>query len=235
MRKVTLSILAGAAAFAFAMPASGAVTLAPINGPNLDTQIHASKTNTTTNATVVYGSTASGGQSADVQFTANTAVDITENGAGFASISDTPGGGTFTQLIINPTTDFSALQFSVQLVDAGFLLVEYMLDNSGVWLTPTGTDPVSQGNMQLVDYQVTATAGESLGALRLTTCASAVSCSTATGGNGVGIFLEKQNSINLLTTTPPVPEPSTWAMMLVGFGAAGYSLRRRKRVALQAA
>ena len=34
----------------------------------------------------------------------------------------------------------------------------------------------------------------------------------------------------------PVPEPATWAMMLVGFGAAGYSLRRRRRVrALQAA
>lgn len=29
-----------------------------------------------------------------------------------------------------------------------------------------------------------------------------------------------------------VPEPSTWAMMLVGFGAVGFSLRRRSRVAL---
>ncbi len=33
-----------------------------------------------------------------------------------------------------------------------------------------------------------------------------------------------------------VPEPSTWAMMLIGFGAAGASMRRRKRVfAMQAA
>ncbi|MCA1654339.1 MAG: PEPxxWA-CTERM sorting domain-containing protein [Sphingomonadales bacterium] len=30
------------------------------------------------------------------------------------------------------------------------------------------------------------------------------------------------------TLAAGVPEPGTWAMMLVGFGAAGYSLRRRR-------
>ena len=35
--------------------------------------------------------------------------------------------------------------------------------------------------------------------------------------------------------TGAVPEPGTWAMMLLGFGAVGYSLRRRKRPALAAA
>jgi hypothetical protein len=29
-------------------------------------------------------------------------------------------------------------------------------------------------------------------------------------------------------TTPAVPEPSTWAMMLLGFGAIGFAMRRRK-------
>ena len=31
------------------------------------------------------------------------------------------------------------------------------------------------------------------------------------------------------STVAPVPEPSTWAMMLVGFGAIGASMRRRRR------
>jgi len=31
---------------------------------------------------------------------------------------------------------------------------------------------------------------------------------------------------------PVVPEPSTWAMMLVGFGAVGYAMRRRQRTAV---
>jgi hypothetical protein len=36
-------------------------------------------------------------------------------------------------------------------------------------------------------------------------------------------------------TFAPVPEPATWAMMLAGFGAVGYSLRRKKAYRLQQA
>lgn len=32
-----------------------------------------------------------------------------------------------------------------------------------------------------------------------------------------------------LSTAPRVPEPATWAMMIVGFGAAGVAMRRRRR------
>ena len=30
------------------------------------------------------------------------------------------------------------------------------------------------------------------------------------------------------TVSPAVPEPATWAMMLLGFGAAGFAMRRRR-------
>ena len=37
------------------------------------------------------------------------------------------------------------------------------------------------------------------------------------------------NAIGVFSTPPAVPEPATWGMMLMGFGAAGYAMRRRRR------
>lgn len=47
--------------------------------------------------------------------------------------------------------------------------------------------------------------------------------STGTDGRGSAVGVP---------TTPPVPEPATWAMMLLGFGAVGYSIRRRRKAPL---
>ena len=48
-----------------------------------------------------------------------------------------------------------------------------------------------------------------------------------TGGHG-GIF-EGSVTYNFTSAVPPVPEPSTWAMLLIGFGSLGYVGARRKR------
>ena len=42
---------------------------------------------------------------------------------------------------------------------------------------------------------------------------------TITGGTGI-----------LRGISPAVPEPGTWALMLLGFGAVGVSMRRRRQV-----
>lgn len=34
-------------------------------------------------------------------------------------------------------------------------------------------------------------------------------------------------TVSIGNTTPAVPEPATWAMMILGFGVVGYSLRRK--------
>ena len=66
-----------------------------------------------------------------------------------------------------------------------------------------------------------------------------VTSNLAAGKNliGFGIFGTSPGPTYLddfLISTGAVPEPSTWAMMLLGFGAMGIALRRRRRL-LQAA
>ena len=51
-----------------------------------------------------------------------------------------------------------------------------------------------------------------------------VGASTLTSDRDDGFKLRQ---IMVLPQAPAVPEPATWAMMILGFGAIGYSLRRR--------
>ena len=37
-------------------------------------------------------------------------------------------------------------------------------------------------------------------------------------------------TVSAVTTSSPVPEPATWAMMMLGFGGAGYAMRRKPKV-----
>lgn len=56
---------------------------------------------------------------------------------------------------------------------------------------------------------------------------------SAAGGFNIDAFID--NLVFTTTappTTAPVPEPSTWAMILLGFGALGTAMRRRRRAAL---
>lgn len=45
----------------------------------------------------------------------------------------------------------------------------------------------------------------------------------------------KLSAISAQEQTPPVPEPATWATMILGFGAIGAAMRRRRVAALTAA
>ena len=57
--------------------------------------------------------------------------------------------------------------------------------------------------------------------------------------NGIGFETSPGTTITATTdfsaAVAPVPEPATWAMMLLGFAAVGVSLRTRRRDYLQAA
>jgi hypothetical protein len=48
--------------------------------------------------------------------------------------------------------------------------------------------------------------------------------------NGGGVQDFRQIRLDGFAAASAVPEPGTWAMMLVGFGAVGFSMRRRNAV-----
>ena len=42
----------------------------------------------------------------------------------------------------------------------------------------------------------------------------------------------QDGTTELVQVAEAVPEPATWAMMLLGFGAVGFAMRRRKQMEL---
>jgi PEP-CTERM motif len=226
MRRVLMAA-AAAAAIGLASPASAAVTFQNYNGPDLTTQIKASATDSTNNAPYVYGSTDNNGQSADVTFggfngsLANEAIHITgtNGGAGYASITDSTLNdiNNFYALIVDVTSsDFNQYMFSVQLVNEGTINVYYLL-SGGSW-NYASLDPAdpSAGIFQPAN-------GNNTYVLQ--------------GGVFTAIMIRstspikefKQQSITLGSIPAPLPEPGTWALMLLGFGGIGLALRRGRR------
>ena len=221
VRTILASTTVTAGILALSSPASAAVVLTDVNGPNLPTAIKASTTNTQNTNIVVFGCTLNNGQCDNVTFTGNTAMNITD-GAGYAQISDAAGGTSLTKIVSDPFQAFSAYQFSIQLLQAGSITVEYQLTGSAVWSLATFGDinnPFLQNANTNRDYQITANAGESLSALRL----------TSTGN----IDQFKQNSINLIPAVAAVPEPSTWMLMLLGMAGVGFTMRRKDKQTLR--
>ncbi len=53
--------------------------------------------------------------------------------------------------------------------------------------------------------------------------------------NDIGVSAGSSGAIISGQLQAAVPEPGTWAMMLLGFGAIGYSMRRRRKPILQLA
>jgi hypothetical protein len=208
MRRALITALA-TVAIGYATPALAGVTLNTLNG-NLSDKIKADEGDGLTHP-IVYGTDGAAPQ--DVSFTGNVDIAIT-GGSGFAEIDPGKGVTNFTQLVIDPTFDFVGYEFAFQTLDDANVTVEYMLASSpGVWHTITAggvSDPIFQAANGNNNYLVSST--DPLTELRLT--------------SDVGFKEVKQNAIIL---APGVPEPGTWALMLLGFAGVGVAMRRSRR------
>lgn len=250
MRRVLTLALASAAAIGLSSAANAAVTLTTATS-NFNTHITAQGNvpgdplSTINDVPIVYGT--DGTATSDVKFTGNTSIEITD-GNGFASISDAPGNNTlFQSLIIDPlVNDFTAFQFSVATLDNTWLLIQYATaadPNTFLNVTMGADDPPLKGVSNPfwsangnTDYTITSdsTTGP-LSKILIQTCGGTAPTKSSSGTpdcttfGSVGFSFIKQNSMIVATSTPGVPEPATWALMLLGFGGIGVAMRRGRK------
>jgi hypothetical protein len=205
-----------AAAIGFTTPAMAGVAIAVdgVPGTPLPYQIFGIKST----GNPVFGSSPSNTTVPNVTYTGNvaTTMDITQ---GFAQVNDTdPKNPSFNALIINPTEfDFSAMKFAVQLTAAANFDVYYLLSGSGLDPNDFGSytqlaDSFSQAASTDVNYLINGGSFDSI-MIRVTT-------------PNAFLFEVKQNSYDAIGG---VPEPATWAMMLLGFGGIGMVIRRSRK------
>jgi len=216
-----MAAAAAATVTGLASPAYAAAQISGTNGTPLANQIFGISSVSTT----VYGSSPSNSDPANVTFTCNTSCSM---GSGFAQINDpTPGTPDLYDVIINPTaTDFSEFKFSVQLTGTGIVVVYYLLAGS----------VLDQNNILSYTQQAGSYVGDGHNLNQLLSGANFTSFAIRTTAP-IAFFEIKQLSYDPVGIPPPVgsvPEPATWAMMLLGFGGIGMALRRSRRRGKQA-
>ncbi|MEQ1549492.1 MAG: PEPxxWA-CTERM sorting domain-containing protein [Chakrabartia sp.] len=214
MKIIGFSVAAALSA-ACLMPAAASATVVldphPFLGLPLDptAQIH---NNGTQNATTVFGHTVPG----NVGYTLTSPTTLESNGMGHATI----GGGwhTLTMTPTNVANAFSAIDFNLNVSGANRqnpFFADITLNHVGGAVTVF--DNISLG------YHIYGNAGETFSSITFTGWRNAAN-------TAVGNF-EDIRQIDVETvfpTTGAVPEPATWAMLLIGFGFAGSAMRRRR-------
>jgi len=231
-----MTALATGAALAFASPALAADANCPTctvvvdqTGKPLDYSIYGdpdSATNGTLNT--VLGSAPLNNGADNVTFTGNSALWISQ---GFAQVQDGGVQGNLFDLAINPNDLFSVFEFATQLEGtSGTVYVYYMLDgHSGAYNANNIADYFT-GCGGYCGLAGSYTSGKNDNANYLLSGGSFDGFLLATSDSSFSLFQAKQLSYEGVPNPPgAVPEPGTWALMLLGFAGVGMTLRSRRR------
>lgn len=176
----------------------------------------------------------------DVLFSSSDIIHNNGNTGGFAEVtspgpaSNKPGFSDLTIEALSPITGFSAIEFKLEipgpLTTPGLIIPnDYQTDftfDTRVFFSGGGyQDLLATLSADPHKFRVTAGAGEVISSIRLSNLVG-----TSTKNNEPTLIGSynfegiKQVSFDAAA----VPEPSTWAMMIMGFGTAGALLRRRR-------
>ena len=168
-----------------------------------------------TGQTTINGSINSGGSTFGVLFTSPTGELLNGEANGQANVSATDGLLNGLTFALTGGATFASATFNLnplpgnQTNEATSVIISYTLP-SGV----VGSFAVN-GNGQNF-FGIFGTAGERF---------TSVTFTANPGTTGISDMCQ----LRLSGVAAAVPEPGTWAMMLLGFGAAGVAIRRRKR------
>jgi hypothetical protein len=221
-----LYALGAASTLALASPGYTQVvtTTDQTTGTPLTDTIHESTSNSTDNASTVYGSTTQPGwNSQNVTFTGGTSQQLPgstgdshlgiTDGGGFASLTDASNDGALNlwSVVINPDQLFTDMKFAVQLTGEGTFDVYYLLSGAVSYVDAATFSTDNKGN---TNYLIDVTGG-TFDAIQI-----------VANGPNASLFEIKQISIN---TAAAVPEPATWGMMLLGFWGIGMGIRYNRR------
>jgi hypothetical protein len=202
MKRAVITAVAGIGLAIAAAPAHAAIVVCA-QGSSCVSDTTNVKLGDFTNAATVTGTVGVGGPL--VTFASTQGNLSTHPGAATVFAAD---GSLLTNLTFTILTGFTAAEFNLENGDPSSFLVT---------LTDSGGDTFSQTLTKLNGsniFNIVAPAG--------TTYTSGTF--TSSGGGFADL---KQLRVTLATAA--VPEPATWAMILLGFGGIAISLRRRRR------
>lgn len=217
MRKLMASMVVAAAAM---VPTGANATVSAWNGTGSnDTiswgQLGGSGTSVSPGVTV----TSSSGVNATVTNSTGGQMERLDQGSGWS--------GSFAngaQLLYNAATGALTLNFLTPVSAAGALIqTNYLVDFTATVTTNDGSSFDVAGNSSSCGCD----ANPFLGAFSSSANISSITFTTTNSVNSNDFAI---GSLQLIDgSVAAVPEPATWAMMIVGFGAIGLSMRHRKR------
>lgn len=115
--------------------------------------------------------------------------------------------------------------FDTDNIDFDVFLALFRSDFSLLTYNDDSSDPISDGNVLNSYIDTFLPQGNYF--LRVGACCRD-SAGQFEGTQFTGAYRLNVSVANAVTVDGAVPEPSTWAMMLVGFGAIGFAMRRKR-------
>ena len=221
MRRLSLTLAAATAAMGLATPAAAAITANPdVSGTPDAYQVFG----IAGTGNPVYGSAPNNTNTPSVTFDANvvTNMDI-KNGAAIVTDADAKTAPSWQWVLINPDLNFTDMKFDITLTGPGSVYVFYLLAGG-----PTG----DANTLANYSYCATCTFGADNNDNHIEFTGGTFNGLGLMASNGVTILSVKQISFD--PAPGAVPEPASWAMMLLGFGGMGLALRRSRRRGKQA-